>query len=103
MNRSVSTGDINGVVQHGKRLEEASLHLREAEAIVQSMDTSIGGSLPTETAENAIKNLTLSGGSAPGLGSSNYVASPPQAYQSSYSPAPAMRAPAMTPATGETG
>jgi hypothetical protein len=77
MNRSVATGDINGVVMHGKRLEEASLHLREAEAIIQSMDTALGGALPVEQAENAIKNLTLSGGHAPGLGSSVYVPSPP--------------------------
>merc|ERR1711904_266366 len=65
MNRSVATGDINGVVMHGKRLEESSGHLREAEQVIASMDTAIGGTLPTEQADNAIKNLTLSGGMHP--------------------------------------
>merc|ERR1711959_870222 len=77
MNRSVATGDINGVVMHGKRLEESSGHLREAEQVIASMDTAIGGTLPTEQADNAIKNLTLSGGHAPTLGSSTYVAPSP--------------------------
>jgi hypothetical protein len=112
MNRSVATGDINGVVMHGKRLEESSLHLREAEAIIQSMDTALGGALPVEQAENAIKNLTLSGGHAPGLGSSVYVPSPPSGaagfggggagFSDYNSPGFNRSAPPVTPATGET-
>jgi len=111
MNRSVATGDINGVVAHGKRLEEASAQLRELEAIIAAMDTSLGGTLPTEAADNAIKNLQLSGGRAPGLGSSSYTAPPsppaPMQHYGSYSDAsitPAVRSmPApSTPATGET-
>merc|ERR1711939_849953 len=114
MNRSVATGDINGVVMHGKRLEESSGHLREAEQVIASMDTAIGGTLPTEQADNAIKNLTLSGGHAPTLGSSTYVApsppSHPQMHQSQsfggYSDpslvTPPVRMPPATPATGET-
>merc|ERR1712193_366547 len=93
MNRSVATGDINGVVMHGKRLEEASAQLREAESIIEAMDTALGGTLPIESAENAIKNLQLSGGHAPGLGTSTYVPSTsvssiphsPPVVQSSYS------------------
>jgi RNA recognition motif-containing protein len=112
MNRSVATGDINGVVLHGKRLEESSAQLRESEAIVQAMDTALGGTLPIESAENAIKNLTLSGGHAPGLGSSTYIPhSPPvvSSYggssfggDSSLVTPQTMRAPPVTPATGET-
>merc|ERR1712159_768299 len=80
MGRSVATGDINGVVMHGKRLEESSARLREAESVIAAMDTAVGGTLPTESADNAIKNLQLSGGHAPSLGSSTYIApSPPHA------------------------
>merc|ERR1711939_414616 len=130
MNRSVATGDINGVVMFGKRLEEASAQLREEEATISQMDTSIGGTLPTEAADNAIKNLTLSGGHAPALGSSMYMPPPPSAHTavshasptatpvsmqhygggyasetSSLQPSmitPPVRVPAGTPATGET-
>jgi len=106
MNRSVSTGDINGVVMHGKRLEEASGMLREAEAVITSMDTALGGTLPIEAAENAIKNLTLSGGHAPSLGTSTYMpAHSPGGYASYADPSlvtPPVRAPPVTPATGET-
>jgi hypothetical protein len=109
MNRSVATGDINGVVMHGKRLEEASAQLRESESMIAAMDTALGGALPIESAENAIKNLTLSGGHAPGLGSSVYVPhSPPvMTTGASWHPetsliTPPVRAPPVTPATGET-
>jgi len=113
MNRSVATGDINGVVAHGKRLEEASAQLRESEAIIAAMDTSLGGSLPTEAADNAIKNLQLSGGHAPGLGMSTHYTAPPSPpapaqHYGSYSDASSMVTPAArmgapaTPATGET-
>merc|ERR1712054_451437 len=77
MNRAVATGDINSVVLHGKRLEDASAQLRESEALVQAMDTAVGGTLPTEAADNAIKNLCLSGGHAPSLGNGNYVPGSP--------------------------
>jgi len=109
MNRSVATGDINGVVMHGKRLEEASGMLREAESIVASMDTALGGTLPIESAENAIKNLTLSGGHAPGLGSSMGGAQltglgssmgGAQLTSSSYMPAPSSYTPASPPGSG---
>lgn len=115
MNRAVATGDINGVVLHGKRLEEASLNLREADAIIQSMDTNVGGTLPTEAAENAVKNLCLSGGHAPALGNNIGFVAPPAHYATSpiaphyalhdSTPTAARPAVAMsssTPATGET-
>lgn len=115
MNRSVATGDINGVVLHGKRLEEASQQLREAESIVATMSTAVGGVLSTETTDNAIKNLSLSGGHAPALGSSatyhlppaapvyNASHSPPQQSYSSYeAPSVTPSAAPGTPASGET-
>lgn len=108
MNRSVATGDINGVVMHGKRLEESSGQLREAESVIAAMDTAVGGTLPTESADNAIKNLQLSGGHAPSLGSSTYIApSPPhtQSFGGYADPSlvtPPVRMPPATPATGET-
>lgn len=118
MNRAVATGDINGVVLHGKRLEEASAHLRESDSIIQTMDTAVGGTLPTEAAENAIKNLCLSGGHAPSLGQTgHFVATSPSVahshtsmgFASSYEPAHTPSMPARpvvpassTPAAGET-
>jgi hypothetical protein len=118
MNRAVAVGDVNGVVMQSKRLEDASVQLREAEAVIAAMDTSLGGTLPIEAAENAVKNLQLSGARAPGLGSSSYMPSSPPSYnypqssqsypQSSWdggaslpSSTPVRAAP-VTPATGET-
>ena len=78
MNNAVQTGEIQKVVENGKMLEIASAQLREAETTIAHMDTALGGSLETATCENAIKNLALAGGHAPGLGAGGaYVPSPP--------------------------
>lgn len=68
MQKAVAVGDINNVVINGKRLEESSKALKEQEQIMNAMDTQIGGTLPTEGADHSIRNLTLSGGHAPGAG-----------------------------------
>jgi len=129
MQKAVAVGDINNVVVHGKRLEESSRGLKEQEQIMNAMDTQIGGALPCEGADHSIRNLSLTGGHAPGAGNgapapagnNSYAPmavahhqmshsmppaaphgppSPPSAYGTT-SAAPMQRLPA-TPATGET-
>jgi len=113
MNRSVATGDINGVVMHGKRLEDASGQLHETESIIATMDTAVNGTLPTEAVENAVKNLCLSGGHAPSLGYATHYSPPSPTHTNTYSHhydstppvnrvAPIGGAPPSTPAAGET-
>eukprot|EP00658_Telonema_sp_P-2_P029015 TRINITY_DN2212_c0_g1_i1.p1 TRINITY_DN2212_c0_g1~~TRINITY_DN2212_c0_g1_i1.p1 ORF type:complete len:311 (-),score=89.51 TRINITY_DN2212_c0_g1_i1:356-1288(-) len=116
MQKAVAIGDINNVVVHGKRLEEASGQLKQQEGLVHAMDTGIGGSLPIEATAHSITNLALAGGNAPSAGNAtatSYTQSmPPPASQPHYSeppqasmmtPASGMRsAPPATPATGET-